>query len=31
MLAAEPADGEGPAADVRASAAHLRTVLEARR
>jgi inosose dehydratase len=31
MLAAEPADGEGPAADVRASAAHLRAVLEARR
>ncbi len=31
MLAAEPAGGEGPAADVRASAAHLRTLLEARR
>jgi inosose dehydratase len=31
MLDAEPADGDGPAADVRASAAHLRAVLEARR
>jgi inosose dehydratase len=31
MLAAEPAVGEGPAADVRASAAHLHAVLEARR